>query len=303
MTFVSFSKPSISARIWFRVCSRSSWPPPMPAPRLRPIESSSSMKMIEGACLRASSKRVRTRLHREERHPGLAGHRPGEQGLAGARRAHEEHPLGDLGPELAVLLGVFQELDDLLELLLGLLVAGDVGEGGLHPAFGAVEPGPGLAELGDLPHAPLAAHEEEPEESDQKQRGAEVEQELGPDRGALGLDHDPVFLEELEELPVAHRRGRQVHDKALGHHAAGGGGEPLGLFELAGDPGVAEHHPGHLALGDQGLELGVGDLRGRARGELGEEPVAEDEEEDRNPRVESVRQRLPSRAHGTRCVS
>ena len=27
------SKPSISTNIWFRVCSRSSWPPPRPAPR------------------------------------------------------------------------------------------------------------------------------------------------------------------------------------------------------------------------------------------------------------------------------
>jgi hypothetical protein len=62
MTEVSFSNPSISDRIWFRVCSRSSWPPPMPAPRRRPIESSSSMKMIAGLALRASSKRLRTRL-------------------------------------------------------------------------------------------------------------------------------------------------------------------------------------------------------------------------------------------------
>ena len=32
----------------------------------------------------------------EERHPGLAGHGPGEQGLAGARRPYSEHALGDL---------------------------------------------------------------------------------------------------------------------------------------------------------------------------------------------------------------
>ena len=30
------SNPSISTSNWFRVCSRSSWPPPMPAPRCRP---------------------------------------------------------------------------------------------------------------------------------------------------------------------------------------------------------------------------------------------------------------------------
>ena len=55
------SNPSISASIWLRVCSRSSWPPPSPAPRLRPMESISSMKMMAGACLRAVWNRSRTR--------------------------------------------------------------------------------------------------------------------------------------------------------------------------------------------------------------------------------------------------
>ncbi len=55
------SKPSISASIWLSVCSRSSCPPPRPAPRLRPMESISSTKMIAGACLRAVWNRSRTR--------------------------------------------------------------------------------------------------------------------------------------------------------------------------------------------------------------------------------------------------
>ena len=56
------SKPSISLSIWLSVCSRSSWPPPRPAPRLRPMESISSMKMIARPSLRADWKRSRTRL-------------------------------------------------------------------------------------------------------------------------------------------------------------------------------------------------------------------------------------------------
>ena len=56
------SKPSISESIWFSVCSRSSCPPPRPAPRLRPIESISSTKTMAGACLRAVWNRSRTRL-------------------------------------------------------------------------------------------------------------------------------------------------------------------------------------------------------------------------------------------------
>jgi len=61
MTFALTSKPSISTSIWLRVCSRSSWPPPMPAPRWRPTASISSMKMIAGAFCLAWSKRSRTR--------------------------------------------------------------------------------------------------------------------------------------------------------------------------------------------------------------------------------------------------
>ena len=56
-------KPSISVRIWLRVCSRSSLPPSdAELPRARPIASSSSMKMIAGAVALACWKRSRTRL-------------------------------------------------------------------------------------------------------------------------------------------------------------------------------------------------------------------------------------------------
>jgi hypothetical protein len=49
--------------IWFSVCSRSSCPPNDRAPpRARPIVSISSMKMIDGATLRASPNNSRTRL-------------------------------------------------------------------------------------------------------------------------------------------------------------------------------------------------------------------------------------------------
>ena len=62
MTLVLVSKPSISTRIWFRVCSRSSWLPPRPAPRWRPTASISSTKTMQGALRLAWSNRSRTRL-------------------------------------------------------------------------------------------------------------------------------------------------------------------------------------------------------------------------------------------------
>src|SRR5439155_51230 len=48
-TLVPVSKPSISTRIWLRVCSRSSCDPPRPAPRWRPTASISSMNTMHGA--------------------------------------------------------------------------------------------------------------------------------------------------------------------------------------------------------------------------------------------------------------
>ena len=56
------SKPSISTSKAFNVCSRSSCPPPRPAPRWRPTASISSMKMMQGAFFLPCSKRSRTRL-------------------------------------------------------------------------------------------------------------------------------------------------------------------------------------------------------------------------------------------------
>ena len=44
-------KPSISVRSWLMVCSCSSLPPPMPAPRWRPTASISSMKTMQGGLL------------------------------------------------------------------------------------------------------------------------------------------------------------------------------------------------------------------------------------------------------------
>ena len=54
-------KPSISTNIWFKVCSRSSCPPPKPEPRLRATASISSIKMIHGAFFFASANKSRTR--------------------------------------------------------------------------------------------------------------------------------------------------------------------------------------------------------------------------------------------------
>ena len=107
---------------------------------------------------------------REERHAGLAGDRAREQRLAGARRPVEQHALGDAGAERLELLGVLEELLDLVELLDGLVHPGDVAEGDLgrvdrHPL------GARLAEGHDLRAAALhLVDDEQPEEQEDHER-------------------------------------------------------------------------------------------------------------------------------------
>ena len=125
------SNPSISARSWFSVCSRSSWPPSMPELRDLPSASSSSMKTMHGAFWVACANRSRTRAaptptnistnsepeSEKNGTPASPAGRAGEQRLPGAGRPDEQHALRDPPAEAPVLLRRLQELDDLLELL------------------------------------------------------------------------------------------------------------------------------------------------------------------------------------------
>src|SRR5690606_4091776 len=64
--------------------------------------------------------------HREERHARLAGDRAREQRLAGARRPDEQHAFRRRAAQARVLLRILEEIDDLDELVLDLVDAGDV---------------------------------------------------------------------------------------------------------------------------------------------------------------------------------
>ena len=113
----------------------------------------------------------------EERHVGLAGHSLGQQGLTSARRAHQQGALGQLGANLGVLLGVVEDVDDLLEGLLGLVLAGHIPEGdpGL---FLHIDLGVGLAQVAHSADAALSAHaEHEQEQSHHHQDGQDIGQE------------------------------------------------------------------------------------------------------------------------------
>ncbi len=112
----------------------------------------------------------------EEGNVGFAGDGAGEQGLAGARRSDEQDALGDAAAEALELLRLAEELDDLLELFLGLIDAGDVLEGDLLLLHGE-QAGADLAEAHGLVAAGLhLAQEEEPEAEEEGERGELDEQ-------------------------------------------------------------------------------------------------------------------------------
>ena len=103
MTPLEESKPSISARSWFSVCSRSSWPPTKPvaparrlADGVQLVDEHDAGRLLLGLLEEVAHARgAHAHEHldelgagqEEERHVGLARHRPGQQRLAGAGRA------------------------------------------------------------------------------------------------------------------------------------------------------------------------------------------------------------------------
>ncbi len=124
---------------------------------------------------------------REEGDARLAGHGAREQRLAGARRPVEQHALGDARTESLELLGVLQELLDLVELLDRLVHARDVAEGDLG-RVDAHALGARLAEGHDLRPAALhLVHEEDPE-PDEDQEGQDVGEQRQPAVALRALD-------------------------------------------------------------------------------------------------------------------
>ena len=65
-----------------------------------------------------------------ERHTGLTGAGAGQQGLAGTRRADEQHAVRDTCAQRVKLVGALEELHDLFQLFLLFVFTGHIGKGG-----------------------------------------------------------------------------------------------------------------------------------------------------------------------------
>ena len=92
--------------------------------------------------------------HGEEGHPRFPCHGLCKQRLAGAGRAHKEGTLGELGADIGIALGIVEEVDDLLQGLLGLVLSGHILKGNagllLHIHLGLA--------LAKAAHHAVAAH-------------------------------------------------------------------------------------------------------------------------------------------------
>ncbi len=144
---------------------------------------------------------------REEGNIGFAGYRAGEQGLAGSRRSDEQDALGNAAAELLELLRLAQEFDDLFQLFLGFVDAGNVFKRHLL-LLHREQAGAALAEGHGLVAAALhLAEHEEPERADDDDR-RELDQDIQPAIARVGLDghRDLTLAEGGVQLRVVRRR-------------------------------------------------------------------------------------------------
>ncbi len=152
--------------------------------------------------------------HEEEGDVRLAGDRPRQERLAAPGGPEEQHALRDTPAETLILLRLFQEVDDLVELLDRLVDAGHVLERGLH-LLAVVDLHAVLAEVQRTARA-AARHAPEEEEVQQRERNG-VDQDVDQDareharRGPRDLDAGVGELgHEVLRLEVGGERGAEL---------------------------------------------------------------------------------------------
>ncbi len=230
----------------------------------------------------------------EERHVGLAGDGAGQQRLAGARRADQQAALGNLAAQPLELLRVLQEVDDLLELGLGLVDARDVLEGDAAVLLGE-QAGARFAKAHGAAGTALHLAQEEDVDADQHQHGQPADEDRAEVHALLGRPGiDPVdVLDQQRHQLLIDRRAGHVGRELL--HAV------ARLAEAAGDGVALDADILDLALLDGAHEVRVRDrVGGRPRRPTLEDAVEQRQQEnDDDPEgcvtVERIHGRVPMR--------
>jgi hypothetical protein len=153
-------KPSISVRIWFRVCSCSVEPPTAERPSygVELVYEDYGGRGLTGLpeqVSHAAGAHAHDHLHElggahtEERHPSFAGYRPSQERLACTWSPNQQNALRGRSSETRVPLWLPEEVHDLDELVLGLLDVGDVLEGDPLSFLLVVAPGAAPAEAAE----------------------------------------------------------------------------------------------------------------------------------------------------------
>ena len=149
---------------------------------------------------------------REEGNVRLAGDGARKQRLAGARRTDEKHAARNASAEPLELLGIAQELDDLLEILLRLVDAGDVVEGDAAMRLGQ-KLRLGFAEAHGAPARSLhLPHEEDPhgDQEEHREPGDQHREERHLLVVGARLDGDVAILKQRHVVGVLRRDGAEA---------------------------------------------------------------------------------------------
>src|SRR5215472_1204892 len=217
----------------------------------------------------------------EKRNARLTCHRFGEQRLARSGRPHHQNALGDATAELGEFFRVLEKSDDLLELFLGLINAGDVSEGNLVVALGE-QLGFRLAKGHRFAAGALQLPHEEDEEEEEED-----------DRHPLAQDGQPdAVLLLLLVLEVDLLIAQKLHHRGVGGRS-GGAKLLVAVGEGTRVDVALDRNASDLLVLDFREELGERRLLDLL-GAVGEEIVERDEKDDQN---DPEADRLVARTH------
>ena len=151
--------------------------------------------------------------NREERHVGFAGDRARDQRLAGAGGADQKHAARNPSAEPLIFAGIAQKLDDLLQILLGFVDAGDVLEGDAAMGLGQ-HLGARFAKAHRLAGAALHLPRQEDPDADQRDKGQPRHQERDEPRhvvaGRLRGDRDLAVIQPRDQRRIVRRIGLEA---------------------------------------------------------------------------------------------